>query len=269
MGKIIIEAASIAEALAMLTGSQSLGAAGSAGEIVSSLNASGIPAAITAATASAAPQPAWNPADVARNIMSGSQPQTSEQDEDNAPANPNAPAVDSTGIRWDERIHSSNKAQNGDGSWRKRRGVQEALIASVEAELKATAAPAAQSQPAPLPMPVMPTSPAAAAAPAPVPMGMPVMPTPPVPVEQPQPVAAYGGTVDPNAPMDFSAFMVGVQKGMTTINTATGTPYIDAGYLKQLTDWIGINNITEVASDPAKIAQALGQLRTDGRWLTA
>lgn len=47
-----------------------------------------------------------------------------------------ASAVDSAGLPWDERIHSSNKALNADGTWRKRRGVTDETVAAVEAELR-------------------------------------------------------------------------------------------------------------------------------------
>lgn len=46
-----------------------------------------------------------------------------------------APDVDSRGLPWDERIHASTKATNGDGSWRNKRGVDKALLEAVEAEL--------------------------------------------------------------------------------------------------------------------------------------
>lgn len=59
-----------------------------------------------------------------------------------APAStvPEAPAVgqsdlDSAGCPWDARIHTSNKATIGDGTWRKKPGVDPALFESVKAEL--------------------------------------------------------------------------------------------------------------------------------------
>lgn len=44
-------------------------------------------------------------------------------------------AVDSEGFPWDERIHSGNKEKTTDGAWRKRRGVDPAVVAQVKAEL--------------------------------------------------------------------------------------------------------------------------------------
>lgn len=56
-------------------------------------------------------------------------------------ANPVAPATDSpvkdaNGMVWDERIHSSSREMNKDGTWRKRRGVSDELVKQVEAELR-------------------------------------------------------------------------------------------------------------------------------------
>ena len=48
-----------------------------------------------------------------------------------------ADAVDKHGLPWDERIHSGTKVKNADGSWRQRRGVDEALVKTVETELRA------------------------------------------------------------------------------------------------------------------------------------
>ena len=66
---------------------------------------------------------------------------------------------DSKGMPWDGRIHASSKAKVADGSWRAKRGVEDALVAQVTAELtKAAAAPAFDGQPWPFDAPaVIPT----------------------------------------------------------------------------------------------------------------
>lgn len=66
-------------------------------------------------------------------------------------ANPEgAPDVDSRGFRWDERIHAGTKATNADGTWRNKRGVDKALLDSVEAEMRAgLGEPAAEAPEAP------------------------------------------------------------------------------------------------------------------------
>lgn len=57
---------------------------------------------------------------------------------------PNGVELDVKGLPWDGRIHASSKAKVADGSWRMKRGVDEALVATVTAELKAAlGAPAA------------------------------------------------------------------------------------------------------------------------------
>lgn len=58
-------------------------------------------------------------------------------DDDNAPANPNAPSVDSAGIPWHADYHSASKAQNADGTWRAKRGVNKEALAAWEAKVKA------------------------------------------------------------------------------------------------------------------------------------
>lgn len=43
--------------------------------------------------------------------------------------------LDADGLPWDHRIHASSKAKLKDGTWRKRRGVDDELVKDVEAEL--------------------------------------------------------------------------------------------------------------------------------------
>lgn len=58
-----------------------------------------------------------------------------------APTPPDAPERDSRGLPWHADIHASSKALNADGTWRTKRGVDKALVASVEAELRTAATP--------------------------------------------------------------------------------------------------------------------------------
>lgn len=67
-----------------------------------------------------------------------------------APANGVPPELDSSGLPYDARIHSSTRARNNDQTWRNKRGVDKDLLASVTAELRASAAPAG---PTPIPPP--------------------------------------------------------------------------------------------------------------------
>lgn len=73
-----------------------------------------------------------------------------------AQPSPNSIGVDSTGLPWDGRIHSSNMATTKDGSWRTRRGVEPAYVKQIEHELIAKiksggAAPAPTFQTPPVP----------------------------------------------------------------------------------------------------------------------
>lgn len=112
---------------------------------------------------------------------------------------------DSEGLPWDVRIHATNHAKNQDGSWRAKRGVNDAaLVARVKAELHAVAA---------LPGPVPPPPPATA------------------PVEQPPAappaVSVFGHDVDaaiafgatgaapPPVPTDFPSMMLALTPAMS------------------------------------------------------
>lgn len=105
-----------------------------------------------------------------------------------APPTGNPVTLDKHGLPWDGRIHGEKKNQNADGTWRKRKGVDPALVAQVEAELRAVmaAAPAA-----PIANGVSTT--VAASAPGAWPIEQPATQVPPAPA----PAAAP--TVDPRA----------------------------------------------------------------------
>ncbi len=103
-----------------------------------------------------------------------------------APVLPSAPepaadpdAKDASGLKWDERIHAGNRATNGDGTWRKKRGVEPELVLQVEAELRgvpvppsipavpaAPAVPSAAELAAKMMAPAVPAAPVAPAVPA-------------------------------------------------------------------------------------------------------
>lgn len=83
----------------------------------------------------------------------------------------NTGEVDSTGLPWDARIHSSKKTTNKDGSWKARKNIDAAVVAAVTAELRAipgvAAAPPPPAPPPPATAPVViPPPPATVAAPA-------------------------------------------------------------------------------------------------------
>lgn len=79
-------------------------------------------------------------------------PQPEPQDDE--PTNDAPPATDKNGLPWDERIHAGTKALNADGTWKKRRGVDDATVAAVTVELTGAApTPAPQPEPTPAPAP--------------------------------------------------------------------------------------------------------------------
>jgi hypothetical protein len=98
-------------------------------------------------------------------------------------AEPAEPDVDARGFPWDERIHAGGKSLNKDGSWRYRRGTDEATIKQVEAELRDGSTPARAtggvlppSPPAAMPDAPEATAPAAALPFPPAAGGMPPIP---------------------------------------------------------------------------------------------
>lgn len=81
--------------------------------------------------------------------------------------------LDSNGLPWDERIHSGTKGKNKDGSWKKRKNVDDATVNRISAELRAAVsanagttvtttappAPAAPAAPGGLAAPAAPAAP--------------------------------------------------------------------------------------------------------------
>ena len=105
--------------------------------------------------------------------------------------------LDAKGLPWDNRIHAGTKRKNADGSWTAKRGVDPALVATVEAELRQVmgAAPAPLAQgvaPAPTPASV-----AASTTVPPAPTG--AVPQPVAPPPAPAPVAGAAPSM-PAAP---------------------------------------------------------------------
>lgn len=112
-----------------------------------------------------------------------------------APAAPAGVDVDKDGIPWDARIHAESKAKNADGSWRAKRKVDPAFVASVTAELRAVMA-----VPAPAVDQLSAEAAAAFGSPAiPLPPTTAVVPPPPPPVPPVAPVAESLPAASPSA----------------------------------------------------------------------
>lgn len=106
-------------------------------------------------------------------------------------AAPSAPQFDKTGLPWDERIHSSKKTINADGTWKQRRGVTPPVVAAVEAELRGGQASGVVGGPATPAAQVPPPPPAAAADVPPPPPAVPEVPAAPAatPAAPPSPLS--------------------------------------------------------------------------------
>ena len=116
-------------------------------------------------------------------------------------ASPAAADRDVNGLPWDGRIHSSPRKQNADGSWRAKRGVDDALVASVTAELRQNAA-----------APVVPVTVTAVSGPGPMAVGDVVtgVPVPPPPPPAPAAAPALSG------PQLFARYMERVTAAQTS-----------------------------------------------------
>lgn len=168
--------------------------------------------------------------------------------------------LDSNGREWDERIHSSSRAVNADGSWRYKRGVDKALVLAVEAGQnanervqRAIAAEAVETPGEPQPVASVPPPPPVAPAPmesaeAAATTASDVPPPPPVaaaPVEQPgqQPVTPA---------LTFADLMkrIGAAKRDGTLTDEQVASYCGA---------LGIGGLADLASR-ADLVPAFGEL---------
>lgn len=122
-----------------------------------------------------------------------------------APVAPSTPApgveLDSKGMPWDERIHASTKTKLVSGEWKAKRGVDPALVASVEAELRIRTTDVSVGY---------------APAPAPAALGVPPAPVAPfVPPAAPLPPAATGAPSVSADPETFEQLMPRITAAVT------------------------------------------------------
>lgn len=114
--------------------------------------------------------------------------------------------LDADGLPWDVRINAAGeggaKPKNADGRWRKKRGLNDAaLVARVQAELRATLAAPAAAAGTP---PVAPVAPVA-----------PVPPQPPVAVQPQPPVAPVAPVAPAGPPTTFEQLMPRITSAVT------------------------------------------------------
>lgn len=109
-----------------------------------------------------------------------------------SPVVPGNAELDAKGLPWDGRIHASSKAKVADGSWRMKRGVDDALVTQVTAEQRA--AQAAPHPGADATAPAVVALPPGSAASLPWPFATSaadVAPPPPLAVPAPPPASVY------------------------------------------------------------------------------
>lgn len=123
-----------------------------------------------------------------------------------------APERDKDGIPWDDRIHTSTKTTNKDGTWTRRRNTPDDVFDKVMAELKAANTTRTMEAAAGL----VPTPSAPAVAPS-VPLPpTPAVPAPPTasPAPSPAPAALAASSTAPA--VDFPSVMVKITKAQST-----------------------------------------------------
>lgn len=232
---------------------------------------------------------------VAGHVPSPQLPNAPDDDEANdAPAA--AGTLDADGLPHDTRIHSDPAKLTSKGVWRKRRGVDDATVAAVEAELRARTVPAV---PVTVPQPVQPPAPQMPVVTTPPPGMAPVAVTPqpmeqftvpasitggaPVQLEHPAPMPAQAvpqpqftapapQPAAPQMPSDFNQFMTRIQQ-LTGMKQADGvTPLVDGPYLANLSARVGqqfgvqMNSIMDLAANPQYLAAAVNMMASEGRW---
>jgi len=165
---------------------------------------------------------------------------------------PTGDGLDIEGLPWDERIHSSNHKKTAKRKWQKRKGVDDALVIAVTAELKGGVTPDVQpkGQFAVEPALVAPVAPVAPIEPAPVAVA--VEPAPVAVAVEPAPVA----------PVHFAHLIQ-----LWTSNSTGATPRLNVTHLTPLLQQHGLASLGDLADEnlpdrDAKIAAIHAGLNT-------
>lgn len=149
-------------------------------------------------------------------------PQVEATDADDGPVATDAPAVDKNNVAWNATYHSSSKALNADGTWRRRKGMSDAEKAAADAYDKCGDSITATSDLSALPVetvtegPVS-TQPEAPTLPAPTAMpGLPTAaPVAPEPVTYEEVVALFGQAVAKDASVSANFAELYAKAGVT------------------------------------------------------
>lgn len=174
------------------------------------------------------------------------------------------PELDINSIPWDDRIHSTTRAKNQDGTWRYRRNLDPQTRDMVMIELRARAGAA----PVPAGTPPLPTPPAAAPPPPPPPVTLPAPGAVPVPTpsparlpdsSEPNVVPPVSGATPPPPPsgevVDFNSFIRRVNYACQQLKTHTIAQVQDACKAE------GCGNIPDVVNHKDKIPAILARLK--------
>lgn len=155
------------------------------------------------------------------------------------------PAVDrdKNGLPWDERIHAGTKTKNADGAWKKKKGVDELTVNSVEAALRAMPQSAAPLLPGLPSLPVgLPQSVSALPG---APLGVPLAPSAPV---QAMPAASTA------YPSDFEGLMM-------RVTAATAAGILPPTATGAACTAVGLPNILALQMNPAFVASVWQTLK--------
>lgn len=133
---------------------------------------------------------------------------------------------DRAGMPWDKRIHSRTKSQTSDGKWRYQRGIDDAAIAVVEAEIKQAMGAA--------PNPALATIP-----PAEIPAPTPIVPPIPAPI--------------PHVEFDFPYFM-------DRVGHLVHTKIITQAEVNEVLISFGVPNIPSLPTVPDAITKVCNRI---------
>lgn len=172
---------------------------------------------------------------------------------------------DSAGKPWDERIHASTKSKNADGRWKKKKGVDQALVAEIEGSAPVSMSDKLARAESAVGLGNVPAPPVTYAAHVAAP---PVVSAPvPVAASVPSPVAAP--VAAPVAPSrDFKGLM-------QQLSNLFASKKIDPAYPNTIVARIngGFNvqvaTLTDIANEPRYVEYAWQCLDVDGNGLVA
>lgn len=159
---------------------------------------------------------------------------------------------DSKGMPWDGRIHASSKAKVADGSWRYKRGVDDAVIAPIETEIRATlaapavavggAAPAFGAHPFQQPEQSAPVVAPPVASPIPA-APIPPAPVAAAPVAPPPPAAPVAVPVAPATAMTYETLMAALPPKIVSSE-------LTASQMQEACEQYGVASIAALAQRP-------------------